>query len=295
MSFFDNIGNALKFLVECFRMIAEEPKLLLPSLCSVVLGFVLFVLFLIPFILIGLFDRLGFYVFGGAAVVLLFISFALSYVFMGATSYAVYQHLRFGKSSLGEAFNRALGSIVTLLLLAVTGAVIKMIASSARNRSNRGGGIVFALLGSIVAGVPEQGWQIAVSLLVPVAVIAQLGYIDTFKKSFEIVRNNLVIVGAGEVAVRLLTGVIGFFGVVISVGLGVGLFFLAQGAIGSAWAAGFAVLLAFAGIALATTLTTFIRISYYTQVYVWAEDHMMHEQDGRIVAPPVGIRNAFNF
>jgi hypothetical protein len=183
---------------------------------------------------------------------------------------------------------------VTLLLLAVTGAVIKMIASGARNRSNRGGGIVFAILGSIVADVLEQGWMIAVSLLVPVAVIARLGYIDTFKKSFEIVRNNLVIVGAGEVAVRLLTGIIGFFGVVISVGLGVGLFFLTQGAIGSTWAVVMAVLLAFVGIALATTITTFIRISYYTQVYVWAEDHMIHGQDGRIVAPPVGIRNAFN-
>jgi hypothetical protein len=96
------------------------------------------------------------------------------------------------------------------------------------------------------------------------------------------------------VAVRLLTGIIGFFGVVISVGLGIGLFFLTQGAIGSTWTAVFAVLLAFVGITLATTPTTFIRISYYIQVYVWSEDHMIHGQDGRIVAPPVGIRNAFN-
>ncbi len=292
-SFFDNLGNAVKFLMECFRMIAEEPKLLLPSLCSVLLGFLLFVLFIIPFVIIGLFDSLGVYVFGGAAVVLLFISFAVSYVFIGATSYAVYQHVRFGKSSLGEAFKRALGNIVTLLLLAATSAVIKMIASSARNRGNRGGP-VFAILGSLMAGLLEQGWQIAVSLLVPVAVIAQLGYVDTFKKSFEIVRNNLVIVGAGEVAVRLLTGIIGFFGVLISVGLGVGLFFLTQGAIGSTWAVALAVLLAFSGIALATTLTTFIRISYYTQVYIWAEDHIMHGQDGSNVAAPASIRNAFN-
>jgi hypothetical protein len=292
--FLDDIGKALKFIAECLKMIAEEPKLLLPSLLSVVFGFFMSMIVIVPFILMGLIGKVGFFVFGGFALVALFISFAFSYFFMGASAHAVYQHVKFGRSSLVEAFNRALGSIVTLLLLAATAAVIQMVVNMLKNQGGRSrGGLIIGLIASLAGDVIREGWDIAVRLLVPVAVIAGLGYTDTMKKSFDIVRNNLVIIGAGEVAIRILNGVIGFFGIALSVLIALGIFFIAEQAVGWTWALGLALPVAFMLISLVSTLNLFIRTSYYTLVYIWAEESMTHSQQGPVVAP-APIQHAFN-
>jgi hypothetical protein len=292
--FLDDIGKALKFLAECFKMMAEEPKLLLPSLLSVVFGFFMSMIVIVPFIFMGLLGKIGLFMFGGFALVALFISFAFSYFFMGASAHAVYQHVKFGRSSLGEAFNRALGSIVTLLLLSATAAVIQMVVNMLKNSGNRSrGGLIVGLIASLAGDVIREGWDIAVRLLVPVAVIAGLGYMDTMKKSFDIVRNNFVIIGAGEVAIRILTGIIGFFGVLLSVLLALGIFFVAEQAIGWTWALGMALPVAFVMISLVSTLNLFIRTSYYTLVYIWAEESTMHGQQSPVAAP-APIQHAFN-
>ncbi|OPY25868.1 MAG: hypothetical protein A4E28_02895 [Methanocella sp. PtaU1.Bin125] len=292
--FLDDIGKALKFLAECFVMIAEEPKLLLPSLLSVVFGFFMSMIVIVPFVFMGLLGKIGYVMFGGFALVALFISFAFSYFFMGASSHAVYQHVKFGKSSLGEAFNRALGSIVTLLLLAATAAVVQMIVNMLKSQGGRSrGGMIVGFVASLAGDVMREGWDIAVRLLIPVTVIAGLGYMDTMRKSFDIVRNNFVIVGAGEVAIRVLNGVIGFFGVMLSVLIALGVFFLTTPVLGLTIALGLAIPVAFVLISLVSTLNLFIRTSYYTLVYLWAEERTMHGQEGPVAAP-APIQHAFN-
>lgn len=292
--FLDDIGKALKFLAECFVMIAEEPKLLLPSLLSVVFGFFMSLIVIVPFIFMGLLGKVGYVMFGGFALVALFISFAFSYFFMGASAHAVYQHVKFGSSSLGEAFNKALGSIVTLLLLAATAAIIQMVVNLLKNQGGRSrGGLIIGFIASLTGDVLREGWDIAVRLLVPVTVIAGLGYMDTMRKSFDIVRNNFVIIGAGEVAIRILNGVIGVIGVMLSVMIALGIFFVTQPFIGLIGALGLAVPVAFVLISLVSTLNLFIRTSYYTLVYIWAEERTMHGQEGPVAAP-APIQHAFN-
>jgi hypothetical protein len=294
MGIIDNVGYAVKFLVECFRMILEDPRLLVPSLLSVVIGFFVSLVVVVPFIFMGLLGKIGFPAFGGIALTALFVSYALTYFFTGATSYAVYQHVRFGKSSLGEAFERALANVATLLLLAVTAALIQMLVNMLKGTSNnrRGAGIVVGLIASLAADVIKEGWTIAVSLLVPVAVIAQLGYVDTLKRAFDIVRQNLVIVGAGEVAIRLLVGFIGFVGAAFFIVSAIGLFFLLS-PLSPVLALAVAVIAFFVGTSIVATLTQFIRTAYYTQVYIWAEDATVHGPAGS-TAPPQAIKNAFS-
>ena len=130
-----------------------------------------------------------------------------------------------------------------------------------------------------------------VPVLVPVAVIAQLGYMDTLKRSFEIVRQNLVVVGAGELAIRFLNGFIGFFGFLASVLVALGLYFLINNA-SSLLALAVAVPVFFLGVSIVATVNQFIRVAYYTQVYIWAEDATMHGTAGS-TAPPQPLRNAF--
>jgi hypothetical protein len=292
--FFDDIAKAFKFLIECFKMILEDPKLLFPSMLSVVFGFFMSLIVIVPFVLMGMMGKLGLYLFGGFALIALFISYAFTYFFAGASSFAIYEHVKYGKSSLGNAFNRAFSCILTLLMLAATAAVIKIIVNSLKNsgRNRRGSGVLLGFISSLAAGVINEGWEIAVSLLVPVAVISHLGYVDTFKKSFEIVKNNLVVIGAGEVGIRILDGVLGFLGVVIGIGLGIGLFLALTPFIGM-FSLAVAIPVAFVFISLTATITQFIRTSYYTMVYIWAEEHMMHGQNGNTVAAPQAIQNAF--
>ena len=288
----DQCSRALGFLLECFKMILEEPKLLVPSLLSVFFGFIMSLVIIVPFAFMNLFGKLGFYAFGGAVLVLLFVSYAFSYFFMGASSYAVYQHIKQGRSSLSDAFSRAFSCIVTLLLLAATAAVIQMIVNMLKN-SSKNKGFLLSMIGSLAADVLREGWDIAVRLLVPVAVIAGLGYVDSLKKAFDIVKNNVVIIGVGEISIRILTGIIGFVGVLLSIFAAIGLFFLLSG-LSFLLALAIAVPVAFVGISLVSTLNLFIRTSYYTMLYVWAEERNVQSSTGGAAqAVPAPLHNAF--
>jgi hypothetical protein len=288
----DQCSKALGFLVECFKMILEEPKLLVPSLLSVLFGFIMSLVIIVPFVFMNLFGKLGFYVFGGAVLVLLFISYSFSYFFMGASSYAVYQHIKQGRSSLSDAFSRALSCIATLLLLAATAAIIQMIVNMLKN-SSKNKGILTSMIASLAADVLREGWDIAVRLLVPVAVIAGLGYVDSLKKAFDIVKNNVVIIGVGEISIRILTGIIGFVGVLLSIFAALGLFFVLSG-FNFLLALAVAVPVAFVGISLVSTLNLFIRTSYYTMLYVWAEERSTQDTTGGASqATPAPLHNAF--
>lgn len=290
---FSQISRAFSFLVECLKMILSEPKLLLPSLLSVIVGFVMSLVIIVPFVFMNLFGKVGYFVFGGVVLVLLFVSYSISYFFMGASAYAVYQHIRQGRSSLRDAFGKAFACLVTLLLLAATAAVIQMIVSMLKSSSRRQG-LIVGLIASLAADVLREGWDIAVRLLVPVAVIAGLGYTDSFRKAFDIVKNNAVLVGVGEISIRILTGVIGFVGFLGSVLLAVGLFVGLSG-LNFLLALAVAIPVAFVGLSLTSTLTLFIRTSYYTMLYAWVEESQNQgtATEGAVKAAPTPLQVAF--
>lgn len=293
-SIFDDIGRALKFLAECFKMIVEDPKLLVPSLLAVIFGFIMSLVLIVPLAMMyfagALAGKLGYALFGGIVLVFLFISYAFNYFFIGATSYAVYQHVKFGKSSLGEAFSRALSCITTLLLLAATAAVLKMIVDMLKNNNGRRGFILSAIA-NLAGDLIREGWTIAISLLVPVAVISRLGFVDTLKKSFEIVKNNLVVIGAGEAGIRILGGIIGFVGTVFAFLLAGGLFYTLT-FVNFIMAIAVALPVLFVCLSFISMINLFIRTSYYTMVYIWAEENLVHGQEGPIAAP-APILNSF--
>lgn len=284
---FDSIGQALRYLAECYKMVVEEPKLLLPSLISVVIGFFVGVIVIVASVLFGLFSHsMLSFMFGAFFLVALFISYAISYLFMSATSFAVYEHLKYGHSSLGKAYNATLAHAPTILALAFVAAVIGVLAGMLKNsRSNRNG-IIYGLLATIFADVLEEGWKIASMLLIPIAVIGGLGFVDTFKKAFDIAKNNLVLIGAGEVGIRILTGVFGFIGVVLSLLIAFGLFAVLS-PLSAVLGIAVAVIFAFTAISIVSTLNQFLRISFYTMVYVWAESGVEHGQPAAAVPAPL--------
>ena len=136
----------------------------------------------------------------------------------------------------------------------------------------------------------EEGWKVASALLIPVAVIGSLGFVDTFKKAFDIARNNLVLIGAGEVGIRILTGIFGFVGFVFSILVAIGLFMLLSG-LSSLLGIAVAVVFAFVAISFVNTLNQFVRTSFYTLAYAWAEERMEHGTP--TVEAPTPFKNAF--
>ncbi len=114
--------------------------------------------------------------------------------------------------------------------------------------------------------------------------------VDTFKRAFDIAKNNLVLIGAGEVGIRILTGIFGFIGLVFTILIALGLFALFSG-INVIVAIAVAVVFAFMAISLVTTLNQFIRTSFYTLIYAWAEERLEH--GGPAVTAPTPLKNAF--
>lgn len=288
----ESIGQALKYIAECFRMALEEPGLLAPSFLSVVLGALFGVAVLAAASLMSIFSDGAFSPFFIAMfLVALAVNYTAGYLLMAVSSFAIYEHLKFGHSDLRKAFGRALSRWSVLLGLAVAAVLVSVFAGSLKNGAGRRGGVIAGLLSPILSVALEEGWKIASALLVPVAVIGSLGFVDTFKKAFDIVRNNLVLIGSGEVGIRILTGLFGFFGFVLSVLVAIGLYLLLAG-ISGLLAIAVAVIFAFMAISLVTTINQFVRVSFYTMAYAWAEEHIEHGAAGAAAAPlkkPFGI------
>lgn len=283
----DEIVKALKFIVECYRMVIHEPKLFLPSLFSMLSGLFFGVLvFIISAALVILLNVHWIFIaiIGGT---LLFVSYAISYFFMGMTTYAVYEHVKLGKSSLRNAMSKSLASAPTLLVLALVTVIVSGIANSMKNRGGRRrGSFLIGMLGGVLGEVIEQGWDIASRLLVPIAVIGGLGIVDSVKKAFDIVRNNLIMVGAGVLGIKIVTGVVGFVGVIGSIAVG-GMLFYVLSQVNMLLGIGVAAIVIFTGISFITTLNQFVMTSYYTLLYVWIVEGIEHGAGSTSAPEPI--------
>jgi hypothetical protein len=288
---FESIGQAFKYIAECYHMVLEEPGLLIPSLCSVVMGSFIGIGVMIAAVLFNIFSHsVVTPFFAGFLLLALFVSFGVNYLFTATSSFAIYEHLKFGHSSPGKAFRRALSRWPTILGLALVAAIITVLVNSLKSSGRHKRGFPSRFLSSILAEGLEEGWKVASMLLIPVAVIGSQGFVDTFKKAFDIARNNLVLIGSGEIGIRILTGIFGFLGFVVSVLIAVGLFVLLS-PLNLILGIAVAVVFAFTGISLITTLNQFVRISFYTLTYAWAEERLEH--GSQTMVPPTPLTNAF--
>jgi hypothetical protein len=272
-------------------MVMEEPKLLLPSFGSVILGGIFGIAVFAASILFNVFSNGGFSPFFLVFLLAsLLISFMINYLFTAVASFAIYEHVKFGRSSLRKAFGRAMSRWHIILGLAVIAVIVSMLVNSMKNSRRQRRGIIVGLLAPILTMALEEGWKVASMLLIPVAVIGGLGFVDTFKKTFDIARNNLVLIGAGEVGIRILTGLFGFFGFVFSILVAVGLYAL-LGGFNMLLGVAVAVVFAFMAISFVNTINQFVRTSFYTLAYAWAEERLEHGSP--TVAAPTPLKNAF--
>lgn len=264
MGFFEKISTGWGFIKEAFKMGFENRILFKPSIYLVATTIV----YLVIWVAILIAADIDFEANQGASIAIgalcTFGSFLIFYFFCGMTVNMVDAHLEGKTPSVGEAFRDARQNFGAICTLAVVSTIVSMIVRALRGDSEGGGNLV----GRIVARIVETVWTILTFLLLPAIIIEDISLGAALRRVREIHKGNVLLIGIGDVGVRLITGALGF------------LVFLVVGAIvyGSVSVLGGTAGIAIAIIAGGTILTlfsaftTFVRMAYYTCLYLWARD-----------------------
>ncbi len=153
---------------------------------------------------------------------------------------------------------------MAICTLALISTIVDLIVRALRGDGDGGGNIV----GRIVASIVQSIWTILTFLLLPAIIIEDISLGQALDRVRKLHKGNLLLIGIGDVGVRFITGLIGFlvgmliFGVVYFSVVNVGGTFGAVLAIG----VGGTLLTLFAA------FNVFVRMAYYTCLYLWARD-----------------------
>jgi hypothetical protein len=274
MGFIESWKKGWSFIGAAFAMARENRKLLAPSLYQVLVSIVYWVAWIAALVAIQPHWSNGTWaVVGGIAT---FGSFLIFYFFCGMTVNMIDVHLKGGKPSVGDGARDAGKNFVAIVFLALVSTVIEMFARAARDNDS--------IIGKIVAGIVEAIWTTLAFLLLPAIIIEDAGFGAAMKRVRSLHKGNMLLIGIGEVGVRGLTGLIGFVWMLLIVGVVYGAFSIFSG-----WTAlTISVVIGGTMLSLYAAFSTYIRMAYYTCLYLWAAD--VEKQGNEAPAPlPLAI------
>ena len=282
-----SFSRGWSFLKQAWDMAFKDKDLLKPSIYALVVGMIVSVLGIIPIAIAGL-------VFGGSqfgtfAIVLMggfmvFVQFAVTYVFSGMTSYLIFGYLSEGDGRMDKAWDIVRRDFFDLLTLAAASTVVNMLKNAA-NRNRRRGGIAAGLMRG-AANLFSVLWTEASYLILPAMVIDDLNLKDGMQRVLNITKENLLLIGISTVGVRWVTGLIsfllGFIGFAFGFGVGGGAAYF-TGGFGAVTIAGIVVgaLIFFTFVMIANIISSYTSIAYYTCLYIWAREVEKAQVAGR--------------
>ena len=275
-----SFSRGWSFLTQAWQMAFKDNDLIKPSIYSLVVGFVVSVIGLIPII--------GSYVlFGESAIgrvltfvlgaLMVFVNFSVTYIFSGMTAYLIFGYLSEGDGRMDKAWDIVKRDFFDILTLAAASTAVNMFKSMTQKRTRRGGGNILAGIVRSAAGLFEVLWTEAAFLILPAMVIDDLNLKDGVKRVWEITKNNLLLIGISTVGVRAVTGLIGFAlgltGAVIGFGVGYGLIaVMGTGVTGLVIGIGLGAMIFFAFTLVASVISSYTGVAYHTCLYIWARD-----------------------
>src|SRR6185295_11381572 len=126
----------------------------------------------------------------------------------------------------------------------------------------------------IIAGIIESIWTMLSFLLLPAIIIEDASFGDAMRRVRALHKGHMLMIGIGEVGVRLVTNVIGLVWFLVIFAVVYGAFALAPptAALVISFVVGgtlFALFVAF---------SNFLRMAYYTCLYLWAAEVEKHGQ-----------------
>ena len=272
-----SFSRGWSFLKEAWQMAFKDRDLIKPSIYSLIVGFIVSVVFLIPMIgsafIFGDQNPVGrviIFVFG---VVLVFAQFSVGYIFSAMTIYLVYGYLAEGDGVMSKAWAIVRREWLNILSLAAASTAVNVLKSAVRGKGKSvGRNMLSGLIGTV--------WTEAAFLILPAMVIEGINLKDALKRAGQIVKDNLLLVGLSTVGVRAVNGLIGFLlgavGIALGFGAGLGIISLTSSStlatFGVVTGIGLGVILAGIFIMVATVFTSYTSTAYHTCLYLWARD-----------------------
>jgi hypothetical protein len=264
MGFFGRLSLGWGFMGEAFSMAKQNRQLLRPSMYSVIVGIVYWMIWLGIFIGAKIdFESTTGQVLGAVST---FGSFTIFYFFMGMTVNMVDVHIKGGTPTLGEAYADAKQNFVAILFLALISTIVELLAKAARRNTRGGGGAAIVL--SIIAGIVESVWTMIAFLLLPAIIIEDASLGEALRRVRDISKGNILQIGIGEIGIRMVTNIIGFFVFLLLFGFGYFSFGVLGGTVGTI----LGVLVCGTVLCLYCAFASYLRMAYYTCLYVWAAD-----------------------
>jgi hypothetical protein len=272
---FDSIRRGFGFLGQALDMARKDADLIKPSLYGMVVGAVASAIGAVPVILAALLvggSDLGNLVVGALGAVLIFVQYAIAYIFSGMTAYLVYGYVAEGDGRMDRAWAVIRRDWLDILSLAGASTLVKIVEGFVRGRGRQRNP-----LRDLLAGVLDTVWTTATYFVLPAMVIEDLNLVQGVKRATEIIRKNLLLVAVTEIGVSGVVGLIGGLLGFVAVALGVGIFLAAAAAAAENTVAlivggVLAVLVAGSLLAVISAFSSYVTTAYHTCMFLWARD-----------------------
>jgi len=275
MRFFTSIGQGWSFMKEAISMGFRDRTLLRPSIYLVITTILYYAAWVGALIAADVdFEKHTAWILIGIAV---FGSFFIFYFFCGMTVNMVDAHLEGKTPSAGEAFRDARQNIFAIIWMAIISSIVSIFTSMLRNDDS--------VIGRIIAGIINTIWTTLTFLMLPAIIIEDVSMGQALRRVRELHKQNLLLIGVGEVGVRFVTGLVG---VVVYIAVA-GVVYLSVDVIGGTPGIVIAIVTGGTMIALHAAFSTFVRMAYYTCLYLWARDV---EKQGQSAPAPLPLARA---
>jgi hypothetical protein len=277
-----SLTRGWSFLQEAWQMAFKDNDLIKPSIYAMIVGFVITIIGIVPLIAAA-------FLFGGESsligqiamvivgAILIFIHYAVSYVFSGMTVYLIYGYLAEGDGRMDKAWAIVQREFWHILSLAAASTAVSVFTNSLRRRGNRSRNVVAGMAGNAVGGILETVWTEASYLILPAMMIEEANLVTGIKRATYIAKNNLLLIGVSTVGVKWITGfisfILGVIGLVIGIGLGLGIISISSSStIGIVLGIGIGAILFFIFVMVASVISSYTMTAYNTCLFLWARD-----------------------
>jgi hypothetical protein len=256
MGFIESFKKGWSFTKAAFAMARENRKLLAPSVYQVMISVLYFVGWVAALVAIDPSWSDGTWTV--VSTIAVFGSFLIFYFFCGMTVNMVDVHLKGGKPSLSEGARDAGKNFVAIVFLAIVSTIIDTFARAARNNDS--------IVGKIVAAIVQSIWTMLSFLLLPAIIIEDASFGTAMRRVRELHKGHMLLIGIGEIGVRFVTNLIGLLWILLIAGVVYGAFAL----IGGTAALVISFVVGGTMLALLAAFSTYLRMAYYTCLYLWA-------------------------
>lgn len=271
MGFMESLGKGWSFVKAAFQMARENRKLLAPSVYQVLISILYFVLWVVALVAID--PRWSDATWSIVGAIAVFGSFLIYFFFCGMTVNMIDVHLKGGTPSLGEGARDAAKNFPAIVFLSLISTIVNAIASAARDNES--------IVGRIIGGIIEAVWTTLASLLLPAIIIEDAGFGAAMRRVRALHKGNMLVIGIGEVGVRGITNLIGFLWMLLTFGAVYATFSIFSGTP----AIVIAIVIGGTLLALFSAFATYLRMAYYTCLYLWAADVEKQGQDAPAPLP----------